>query len=207
MFVLAKRRSEQLFFVRWRARGAVGSQGDRNVGTLLCPASPRPAVRRAPCRADPPVECPGFALDRCSTSSVCGILHNGTPCCCQSPVKSKSRKNHGQVGSGRPAQRPSRVGQDWVPTELFAQGTKVRHTLPKKKNINASPEARTCEILGSPEERNLSSLKPGHTPGGLVRGGARRDGGAGRGRAAQEADDGTVCRGENKLLTPQTIEE
>ena len=26
----------------------VGFQADRNVGTLFCPASPRPAVRRAP---------------------------------------------------------------------------------------------------------------------------------------------------------------
>ena len=46
---------------------------------------------------------------------------------------------------------------------------------------------------------NLSSLKPEHIPGGLVRGGARRDGGAGRGRAAQDADDGTVRREENKF--------
>ena len=33
LFVLAKRRSEQLFTVRWKARGAVGFQGHRNVGT------------------------------------------------------------------------------------------------------------------------------------------------------------------------------
>ena len=63
LFVLAKRRSEQLFTVRWRAWGAVGFQGDRNVGTLFCPASRRPAVCPSPCRSDPPVVCSGFGLD------------------------------------------------------------------------------------------------------------------------------------------------
>ena len=42
----------------------VAFRADRNVGTLFCPASPRPAVRRAPCRPDAPVVCPGFGLDR-----------------------------------------------------------------------------------------------------------------------------------------------
>ena len=41
---------------------------------------------------------------------------------------------------------------------------------------------------------DLSSPKPGHSPSGSVRGGARRDGGAGRGRAAQDVD-GTVRPG------------
>ena len=40
------------FVHAWRTRGAVGFQGDRNVGTLFCPASPHPAVRPAPCRPD-----------------------------------------------------------------------------------------------------------------------------------------------------------
>ena len=64
LFVLAKSRSEQLFTVPWRAIGTVGSRADRNVGTLFCPASPRLAVRCAPCRPDPPVVCPGFGFDR-----------------------------------------------------------------------------------------------------------------------------------------------
>ena len=33
------------------------------------------------------------------------------------PVESKTRTYHGWVGSGRPAGRPGRVGQDWVPTD------------------------------------------------------------------------------------------
>ena len=41
----------------------VALRADRNVGTLFCAASPRPAVRRAPCRPDPPVVCPGFGFD------------------------------------------------------------------------------------------------------------------------------------------------
>ena len=63
LFVLAKRRSKHLFTVRWRVRGAVGFQGDRNVGTLFCPASLSSAVRPAPCRPDPPVLCPVLELD------------------------------------------------------------------------------------------------------------------------------------------------
>ena len=62
--MLAKRRSEQLFMVPWRARGTVAFEADRNVGTLVCPASPRPTVRCALRRPDPPVVCPGFGLDR-----------------------------------------------------------------------------------------------------------------------------------------------
>ena len=64
MFVLAKRRSEQVFTLLWRARGTVGFRADRNVDTLFTPASPRPTVRRAPRRPEPSVVCPGFGLDR-----------------------------------------------------------------------------------------------------------------------------------------------
>ena len=36
-------------------------------------------------------------------------------------VESKTRTYHGRGGSGRPAERPGGVGQDWVPIELFGQ--------------------------------------------------------------------------------------
>ena len=64
LFVIAKRRSEQLFMVPWRARGTVSFRAKLNVGSLFCSAWPRPAVRRAPRRTDPPVVRPGFGLDR-----------------------------------------------------------------------------------------------------------------------------------------------
>ena len=44
-------------------------------------------------------------------------------------VESKTRTYHRRVGSGRLAVRPGWVGQDWVPTELFAQDTRVPRTL------------------------------------------------------------------------------
>ena len=49
--------------------------------------------------------------------------------------------------------------------------------------------------------RNLSNPKPGHNTGGSRWGGTRRDGGAGRGRAAQDAD-GSVRPGSNGSLYP-----
>ena len=50
LFVLAKNRSGQLSSKPWEARGTVGLWADRTVGTLFCPAPPRPAAVR---RADP----------------------------------------------------------------------------------------------------------------------------------------------------------
>ena len=44
------------------------------------------------------------------------------------PVQSKTRTYHGRVGSERPAERPGGFGQDCVPTELFAQETKVHRS-------------------------------------------------------------------------------
>ena len=40
----------------------------------------------------------------------------------------KTRTYHGLVGSGRTAGWRGGVGQDWVPTEQFAQETSVLHT-------------------------------------------------------------------------------
>ena len=44
-------------------------------------------------------------------------------------VEPKTRTYHGRVGSERPTERPGGVGQDWVPTKLFAQETKVHRSL------------------------------------------------------------------------------
>ena len=60
-------------------------------------------------------------------------------------VESKTQTYHGQVGSGRTAGRWGRVGQDWTPTEQFAQETNVPH-FPQGIE-DSSPEARTSEIL------------------------------------------------------------
>ena len=70
LLVLAKIRPGHWFTVRWRARGAVGFQGDRSVGTLFPLASPCPAVRPASCRLEPPVVCPCFGFDRLSENVI-----------------------------------------------------------------------------------------------------------------------------------------
>ena len=44
-------------------------------------------------------------------------------------VEPKTRTYHGLVRFARPAERPGEVGQDGVPTKLFAQETKVQRTL------------------------------------------------------------------------------
>ena len=64
------------------------------------------------------------------------------------PVESKTRTYHGRFGSGRPAGRPGGVGQDWVPTELFAQETQVPCTL---QGIEETPLERFSR---STDERN-----------------------------------------------------
>ena len=49
-----------------RYRGVVGFQGDGNVGHSFCSASPRPAVRSAPCGPELSTVSPGFGLERFS---------------------------------------------------------------------------------------------------------------------------------------------
>ena len=53
-------------------------------------------------------------------------------------VESKTRTYHGRVGSGRTAGWRGGVGQDWVPTELFAQETSLPRT--HQSNEDKSPE-------------------------------------------------------------------
>ena len=45
------------------------------------------------------------------------------------PVESKTRTYYRRVGTERTAEWPGGVRQDWVPTELFAQETRVPGTL------------------------------------------------------------------------------
>ena len=64
-------------------------------------------------------------------------------------VESKTRTYHGLVGTGRTARRWDGVGQDWTPTEQFAQETSDPRTFKasSKYCMNVSPEARTSEML------------------------------------------------------------
>ena len=107
---------------RRRVFNALGSTKDGCLlGELFCSTPPRrPAVRPDPTR-------PLYVR----------VLDSANPCkaypgiviLISEPVESKTRTYHGRVGSGRPAERPGGVGQDWVPTELFAQEAKVPCTL------------------------------------------------------------------------------
>ena len=59
---------------------AFGVKGDRNAGTLFCPASPCPAVCSALCRPDLPVVCLGFGLDK-SCRACPGTEYLNISCC------------------------------------------------------------------------------------------------------------------------------
>ena len=77
-----------------------------------------------------------------------------------------TRTYHERVGSERPAERPGEVGQDWVPTELFAQKTKVYRSLQgiEETTLLRFPEARTSEILCKPTEERNHRLTRGLSP-------------------------------------------
>ena len=62
------------------------------------------------------------------------------------PVESKTRTYHGRVASERPAERPGGVGQDWVPTESFAQETKVHRSLQGTEEAKSYENRRRNKI-------------------------------------------------------------
>ena len=63
VIIIVKTSSEHVSTILWRAGGTVGFKADRNGGTLLCRALPRPAVCCALRKPDLPAVCPGFGLD------------------------------------------------------------------------------------------------------------------------------------------------
>ena len=165
--MLAKRRSGQLFTLPWRARGTVAFLADRNVGILFCPAWPRRAVRRAPCRLDPPVVCPGFGLDRWKIyySTLIGRQH----------IWLLSKPTYWQRFKVRPAAQPWRHAEGYNQTaacllylltqqvEQLVQGggREVRHTI--WRNCRLEVESGACHIVvekrhavGSVAEYHLS---------------------------------------------------
>ena len=159
MFVLAKRRSKQLFTVPWRARGTVAFGADRNVGTVVCPAL-RPTVRCALRRPDPPVVCPGFGLDRFtkpksrrSTGQQRGTKSASRPAykprinrlstadfvpafpdmpCMQRVYLSNPKPGHTTGGSGRSAWRSGRAGSGKIGCQQNYSPKKQKSTVPSK---------------------------------------------------------------------------
>ena len=72
------------------------------------------------------------AKDPCATWALYVVYFFVLMCCFVLPfalvcgvILHKTQTYHGRVGSERLAERPGGVGQDWVPTELFAQKAKV----------------------------------------------------------------------------------
>ena len=96
------------------------------------------------------------------------------------------RAGSGGVAHGGAAGQ-SGAGQDRTPTGRSVQET-TAHLAPRASRALKN----TC-----PETNVLLNSKPGHTTGESGRGGARWDGGAGRGRAGRD-DDGSVCPGNNR---------
>ena len=89
---------------------------------------------------------------------------------CPGTIESKTRPYHGQVESGRTAGRRGRVGQDWKPTELWAQEKSVFLYFQSIGNMTLE-RFSTCRI------QNTDTLRAGRV--GAAHGGAARGGGAG----------------------------
>ena len=73
-----------------------------------------------------------LAVDQCTDEPICLYKPFSCKLCpgiIEISVESQTCTYYGRVGSGIPAKRPSRIAQDRVPTELFAQETKVHRSL------------------------------------------------------------------------------
>ena len=176
LFVLAKSRSGQLSTTPRGAKETVGFRATRPVGTLFCPAPPRPGrappPRRAQRRPGPPVVCSGFGFDNLNCISLVRSPEKTLRPAVRRPVptrpwyvrvvvstnrkheqiklvESKTRTYHGLVGSGRrTAGRRSGARQDGTPTERFALET----TVPR------SPRSIEKNVLNEKNEQAKSHL-------------------------------------------------
>ena len=106
-------------------------------------------------------------------SALCSWLpNNGTApfCPCKTfsckACPGKTRTYNGRVGSERPAERPGEARQDWVPTKLFAQETKVHRSFSasRTRRFNVFPQARTSETPFKPTEEQNHLLTRGLSP-------------------------------------------
>ena len=97
-----------------------------------------------------------------------------------SGMSGKTRAYHEWVGSGRTAGWRCGVGQDWVPTELFAQATSLPRSLQRMEDMSLENLSRGTN------ERSLSLSTPKKYQGQFVLA-RRRAGqkGAPTGRVAQ----------------------
>ena len=71
VIIIVKTCSEHVSTIPWRAGETVGFKVDRNGGTLLRRAPPRPAVCCALRKPDLPAVCPGFGLDMLLNQQSC----------------------------------------------------------------------------------------------------------------------------------------
>ena len=112
LFVLLEKRSSDVSSnpsIPWKVQRTCVSCANSSVGTQSCPTPPgRPAGRRDPTRL-------WYVRVWDSTGWTRQVTNGPSPI-----VESKTRKYNGRVGSGRTAEWRGGVGQDWMPTELFA---------------------------------------------------------------------------------------